>query len=316
MSIHIRNLEWGDHNSERSFPLTVEATKTDLSGSFVLPDDFIVDVRLAVGIGTNWQPNRFLIKSIGNYATGFGIVIGYDDGVSDVVTVATSNIARGAYAPYEYYRLTGVGEFVDVNGFVQLGKLDGIDAQPGGQFEFGLTEGQLETDCIQPQLRTISSITLVNGSNVGNKIYGDIVLVAGRNMRLTAVAVGGVTQIVFDAIEGEGLNEDCVCEGDTDAPAIRTINGIPGTADGNFTILGNTCLVPEGIANGIRLNDVCSEPCCGCEELEVITAQLEQFGRQATTLENFLSELTARVTQMDQVVLGSTLGDRGCVTCE
>lgn len=315
MTIHIRNLEWGDHNSERSFPLTVEATKADLSGSFVLPDDFLVDVRLSIGAGTNWQPNRLYIKSIGNYSTGFGIVIGYS-GDSEEIVAATANIARGAYAPYQYYRLTGVGEFLDAAGYVQLGKLAGIDAQPNGQFEFNIAGGQLETDCIQPQIRSISSLQIVNGSDTSDKIYGDIELVAGRNMRITAVTVGSLTQIVFDAISGEGLNQECVCEGDPDAPPIRTINGIPGTANGDFRLFGNTCLVPEEITNGIRFNDICSEPCCGCEELETVTAQLEQFGRQATTLENFLADLQARVTQMDQVVLGSTLGDRGCVTCD
>jgi hypothetical protein len=315
VTIHLRNLEWGDHNSERSFPLTVDATQADLSGTFVLPDDFIVDIRLAVSAGSNWLPNRFYVKNIGNYATGFGIVIGYDNSSSQL-TVATANIARGAFVEYEYYQLTGVGDFVDSAGFVQLGKLAGMDNQPGGQFEFDRVGGQLETDCIQPQIRTLSSLTLINGSDVSDKIYGDIELIAGRNMRITAVSVGDVTQIVFDAIEGEGLTEDCVCDGEEDTVPIRTINGIPPTADGDFTILGNSCLIPEAITNGLRLNDACSEPCCGCTELEIVTAQLEQFGRQATTLENFLVNLEARVTQMDQVVLGSRLGDRGCETCE
>ena len=47
-----------------------------------------------------------------------------------------------------------------------------------------------------------------------------------------------------------------------------------------------------------------------------MTAQLEQFYKQATTLDNFLAELLARTSQMDQLVLGSRLNDRGCNTCE
>ena len=316
MTIHIRNLEWGDHNSERSYPLTVESTKSDLTGSFELPDDFITGLTLAVGVGVNWLPNRFYLKSVGNYATGFGIVIGYDDDSSAGLTVATANIARGAYSPYEYYRLTGVGNFLDAAGTVQLGKISSIDLQPGGQFEFDRDGGQLETDTINPQIRTIQSLSVVNGTDISDKIYGDVELVAGRNMRITAVVIGDTTQIVFDAIEGEGLNEACVCEGDPTALPIRTINGIPGTSDGDFTLIGNTCLVFDPITNGLRISDVCSEPCCGCEELEIVTSQLEQFGRQATTLENFLVDLEARVTQMDQIVLGSRLNDRGCITCD
>lgn len=316
MPITIRNLEWGDHNTERAFPLTVEATKQDTSGTFTLPDDFLVDLRLAVGIGSNWEPHKFFLKSLGNYSTGFSLSIGYDDGSSSGLLVASASIARSAYQPYEYYRLSGLGDFIDAHGFVQLGKLDGIDQQPGGQFQFDPAGGALETDTIQPQIRTLQSLTVVNGTTASEKLYGDIELVAGRNMRITVVNVGGVNQIVFDAIEGEGLNEECVCEGDPEAVPITTINGVPGTSDGDFTLLGNNCLEIEPITNGLRLKDVCSEPCCGCEELETVTAQLEQFYKQATTLDNFLAELLARTSQMDQLVLGSRLNDRGCNTCE
>lgn len=311
----IRNLEWGDHNSERAYPLTDWATKTDVTGSFVLPNDFITGLQLSVGAGLNILPNRFYIKSLGNHATGFGIVIGYDDDSAEGLVVATTNIARGAYSEYLWYKLNGVGDFVDSQGYIQLGKLDGIDLQPGGQFNFDRDGGQLETDTIRLQVRTVQSLTVINGTDTSARIYGDVEFVAGRNMRITAVTVSGETQLVFDAIDGEGLNEDCVCEGDPTAPSVRTINGIPPTSDGNFTLLGNTCLQLETITNGLRLKDVCSEPCCGCEELEIVTSQLEQFSKQATTLQNFLVDLEARVTQMDQVVLGSRLNDRGCLTC-
>jgi hypothetical protein len=315
MTIHIRNLEWADHNTERSFPLTIDATKQDTSGTFTLPDEFLVDIRLAVGVGVNWDPSKFFIKSIGNYQTGFGIVIGYDDGSFAGVTVATANIARGAYSQYQYYALTGVGDFVDATGFVQLGKLDAIDAQPGGQFTFDIDGGNIEGDCLQPQIRAVQSFTIANGNDVSDKIYGDIEFVARRNMRITTAAVGGTTQIIFDAIDGEGLSEDCVCDSD-DAEPIRFINDVPGTPDGKFFLIGNDCLEIEPIANGLRMKDVCSEPCCGCEELEIVTNQLEQFGRQATTLENFISTLQVQVTQMDRSLLGSRLNDRGCTTCE
>ena len=215
------------------------------------------------------------------------------------------------------YRLTGIGDFLDATGSITIGRIDGIDDQPAGLFNFDSSGSRLETDVVKPLIRTISSIRVRNGTSLSDHLYGTLILDAGTNMRITAVqSAGEDTRIVFDAIEGEGLNEECVCEDDEDLPPIRTINGIPGTVAGDFTILGNNCLVPVTISNGLRLDDVCSEPCCGCKELETITQQLEQFGRQATTLENFLVDLQARVTQMDQVVLGARLGDRGCVTCE
>ena len=316
MTIGIRNLEWLDHNSERNYPLTVEATAKDISGEFELPDEFIVSLYLAVNAGVNIDPDRFFISSIGNFASGFGITIGYN-AAGGVQTVATANIARSAFSQYTAYRLTGVGNFIDATGVIKLGKIDNIDEQPGGQFTFEFSGSRLETDVIRPQIRGISSLRTLTGSNLSDRLYGDIVLQAGTNMRITVVQISGQDDtIVFDAIEGEGLNEDCVCEDDaTIAPCLRTINGIPGTTDGDFTILGNACLIPEAIEFGLRLRDVCSEPCCGCKELEIVTAQLEQFGRQATTLENFLVNIEARVTEMDMVVLGARLGDRGCLSC-
>ena len=317
MTVHIRNLEWADHNSERRYPLTIEATGEDTSGSFDLPNDFIVGLYLKVHSGLTIDPGKFFLRSIVNASSGFGITIGYD-ATGGAINVATANIARAAFSEFQTYRLTGVGTFLDAAGAIVLGKLGNIDEQPAGQFEFDIAGGKLESDVVRPLIRGISSLRAQTGGDISDQVYGDVVFQAGTNMRITVVqAAGADPVIIFDAIEGEGLNEDCVCDDDPEqAPAIRTINGIPGTSDGDFTILGNACLVPIGIQNGIRLDDVCSEPCCGCRELEIITAQLEQFGRQATTLENFLVSLEARVTQMDLVVLGARLGDRGCISCD
>jgi hypothetical protein len=316
VTIHIRNLEWLDHNSQRSYPLTVEATKKDTTESFELPDDFIVAMALAIGYGVNVDPSKFFISDLNVSTTGFGITIGYA-ATSGTIKVATANIARSAYEAGQTYRLTGLGNFIDSTGHIQLGYLDNIDKQPAGPFVFAVDDTRIEPDVVNPMIRTLSSVRVENGGELSNHLYGTITLSAGTNIRITVVETEGQDpEIVIDAIDGEGLSDMCICIDDQESPPIRTINRIPGTTDGDFTILGNSCLVPKAITNGLRLEDVCSEPCCGCTELETVTQQLEQFGSQATTLENFLVDLQARVTQMDQVVLGARLGDRGCITCE
>lgn len=134
----------------------------------------------------------------------------------------------------------------------------------------------------------------------------------GRNTRFRFEVEEGADPLVYwDAIDGAGLTEDCVCDEGL-APAVRTVNGVPPDGAGNLRVLGNDCLEVTGSSNSLILKDVCSEPCCGCKELEAVTQALEAFGERATTLENFLVSLEARVTQMDLVVLGSRLGDRGC----
>lgn len=117
--------------------------------------------------------------------------------------------------------------------------------------------------------------------------------------------------LVLNAIEGEGLNESCVCTEETQEP-IRTINGVRPDVNGNLNMLGNACLEWSAVPQGLQAQDTCSQPCCGCNELEAITAALEDFGRQAQTLENFVNRLDSSVTTMDLVVLGSRLSDRGC----
>jgi len=69
------------------------------------------------------------------------------------------------------------------------------------------------------------------------------------------------------------------------------------------------------ITNGLSLSDVCSQPCCGCEELEALKGIARQFGDNATTLQNFANRLSGEVSQMNTIVLGSRLGDAGCTEC-
>ena len=51
MPIGIWNLEWLNHNSQRSYPLAEDATKTDITGTFTLPDDFILGLYFPIHAG-------------------------------------------------------------------------------------------------------------------------------------------------------------------------------------------------------------------------------------------------------------------------
>ncbi len=155
---------------------------------------------------------------------------------------------------------------------------------------------------------------MVNGSETSAAITGHIVLSAGSNIRLTPILIEGQDPTIrIDAIAGEGLTEICVCDDEVDVgPPIRTINAVLPTPNGDFTLLGHECLEIDEITNGLKLVDRCSVPCCGCNELAVITNDLSQFGSNARTLENFINRLETSVTQFNEVVLASRLNDRGC----
>lgn len=304
------NLQWLNHNSQRSYPLTERATKLSLDGTIRLPDSFIVALYLPIHSGLDFAPSNFHIKSVLIAPTGFNVTVGYTaDG--QTVEVAAANISRSNYQENRAYALGGVDEYADCVGQIVLGRLDEIDNLPPGLYEFDLVGGELETDAIRPMLRAVTRLRVSNNGELSAPIYGDVTLVAGTNMRITAAAVDGETHILFDAIANTNLNEECFCDVPDTGACIRCINGVC-SSDGNFIIAPDDCIQITPMTNGLKFSDTCAQPCCGCTELDAIVNQINRFGDGVTTLQNFVTRLGSEVTQMSLVVLGSQLGDSGC----
>lgn len=308
------NREFLNANSQRAYPFTEWATK--LSGAFRVPDDFILGLYFPVHAGTDVQTSKFFISRITIFSTGFNIALSYDDGTADPPVAATAVIPSSTHEEYASYVMPGRDDFDDSVGKIVIGKLNTISAMAPGDYTFTFDDGAVEVDCIRPMIRDVRGLVVVNGSDRSDRLYGDIEFIAGQNIMLTPIIVVGQNpQLRIDAVEGEGLIEDCVCA-DELAPPIRTINGITPDNNGNFTLLGDDCVELQSIANGIRLLDICSAPCCGCDELEALTDELEILGNAKTTARNFLDNLSQQVNVMNQIVLGSVLQDDGCFTCD
>jgi hypothetical protein len=301
------NLQWLNHNSQRSYPLTERATKIDVGGTIVLPDNFILGLYFPIHAGTSFTPENFFIRSILIAPTGFNIVLGYSEG-ENTVEVAAANIVRSNYQPNRAYALGGVDEFADCVGYVVLGTLADLDTLPVGLYNFNLAGTRLEPDAIRPMIKGISQLTVSSGNNTIGPIYGNVTLVAGTNVRIDVAQVAGATEIVFNAIGGINLNQDCLCNVPPEGECIRCINGVC-SKDGTFTIAQDDCIEITPIANGLLLRDTCATPCCGCAELEALTRQLAQLNTGTATLQNFISRLGAEVTQMSLTVLASRLSD-------
>jgi hypothetical protein len=156
----------------------------------------------------------------------------------------------------------------------------------------------------------------INGTQRTSRFTGDIELIAGSNIRFTVL--DGNTRsprIRIDAIEGEGLTDSCECD-ETVGPPIRTINSIPPTLDGNFTFLGSECVDISSLANGLKFVDRCSKPCCDCPELTALVQEQQFFGNEARTTQGFVNRLASAVDNMSNIILGSTLNDESCLSCE
>lgn len=306
------NLQWLNHNSQRAYPLTERASKTDTTNTITIPDSFIVALYFPIHSGTTFTPSGFFIRSLLIAPTGFNIVIGYSNGAS-TVDVAAANVARSAYVQNRAHSLAGIDDFYDSIGYIVLGHLDEVDRLPPGLYEFTPAAGEIESDAIRPMLRAVSRLQVLNNNEFSEPIYGDVTLVAGTNVRLTVTQADGHTNIVFDAISGQNLNQDCLCEIPEEGECIKAINGVHALG-GNFVIAPDDCVQITEISGGLKIADICAQPCCGCSELDAIVTQINRFGDGITTLQNFVTRLGSEVTQMSLVVLGSRLSDSGCST--
>lgn len=305
------NLQWLNHNSQRSYPLTERAGKLDTTGTIRIPDSFIVGLYLPISSTTVTAPSNFFIRSLLIAPTGFNIVIAYTDG-EDVIDVAVTNIPRAGHTPNRAYAIGGVDAFADTIGQIVLGTLTEIDALPQGLYSFNAGDTEIEPDAIRPNLRGVSRLQISNNNQLSDYIYGDVVLVAGTNIRIDVdTREDGKTEITFKAIAGENFNQDCACDIPDEAECIRCINGVC-SEDGTFRFSYDECVEIQPTSNGLAFSDTCAAPCCGCAELDAITAQINRFGDGVATLQNFVTRLGSEVTQMSLVVLSSKLGDAGC----
>jgi hypothetical protein len=311
------NLQWLNHNSQRSYPLTERATKVDTTNTVRIPDSFIVALYLPIHAGLSVQTDQFFVNTLLISPTGYAIGVGYLDPVTGQTTlVASANIAKATHTANNTYALGGINDFADTIGQVVIGRLDEIDTLPPGLYTFTKYGAELETDAIRPMIRGISAMRVINGQEISPDIYGDIELVAGTNCRIDYAVnpTSGNPRITVNAISGLNLNALCDCDVNSTGECIRCINGVC-SQDGNFNITGNECITVAASANGIQLSDVCAVPCCGCAELDAIKTQIDRFSDGVSTLQNFVTRLSSEVTQMSLVVLGSRLGDSGCNSC-
>ena len=308
-------ISFGNANELRPYPLAVAASGTDTSGSFTLPETFLVGISLAVPYSLAVDPSKFYLQGFASFGSGYVITVGYDDGTGSPPAVATATLVAAAHVEGNAYNLTGLGDFADVGGLVGVGLLADVAALPAGAFTFSPAAGALDPDCVRPEIRALGSLAVINGLDQSARMYGDVQLIAGSNIRLSAGTApgGGAATIRIDAVAGADLAEACTCTGAaTLNPPITAINGVPPDSSGNFTLAGNACLTITAAGAGLQLADTCSQPCCGCPELEALTAEVQHLGDEALTLQNYSANLKAQVDAMGVVVLGSRLADTPC----
>lgn len=292
------NIEWPNINTQRKYPLCEGQTVAD--GDFVLPNDFLVDMVIPVNIGMipAVDPTKFHLAQVGVFSSGIVVSIAYDETV-----FATINVPTTGFVEYGTYPIVGVSPFFDTRGWLVVGQLDSILRNPGA-WNFSLSTARIVPTVIRPNLRALTSIRVANGQDYSEAMAGDITLVAGQNFRFRVVPE--LNHVIFDCIDGGGMEEDCVCTDiEQQAPCIRTINGVRPNAAGELTLRGTTCVALSSGTNAITISDSCSEPCCDCRELKVITDELEVMLSNIQDLETAAARMDAVLINIQGNILAS-----------
>jgi hypothetical protein len=298
------NIDWLNANSQRKYPLFEEATLKDTSDSFTIPNDFIVDFVWPVQADSTIDPTLFHVASISAFGAGVAVSIGYDGTVIGSVAIDASTFTQN-----RQYIVQGLDDFEDTVGKLIIGSLDKV-LESAGVFSFSAEAARFEPTTIRPTLRGVSAVYIKNGDDLSEAIQGDVVFEAGSNMLLQFVSApaGEPDRIQLNAIDGEGLNEECECDEASTLPCIRTINGIGPGDDRDFTLLGDDCLKLNALANGIQVVDECAKPCCGCDELEVVQSTSNSMQNQIYDLERLASQLEGAMQQLTINLLASRTG--------
>ena len=207
-----------------------------------------------------------------------------------VATAVVSDLTL--HEPGSVYPVVGVGEFGDVRGSIVLGSLDGLrSAVPAGSYSFA--GAVLESSVVHPMLRGVRSIRAGSSTALSDPLYGIVKLVEGSNIRLTYVPSENAIRI--DAVGGDKLSDECACAEAAANSAIKTINGV--SVQG-LQLKGDDCVEVSVSGNTITIRDKCSFPCCGCEEMDLITSRL-QF------LETAVRKIEALSSTMQSIIPSS-----------
>lgn len=297
------NQSWLEHNSQRRYPLFDGVSATSLDGAFKIPDDFLLDMSIPYPTESIVDPADFRVQSISSGSGGYVVTLSHGEQPIGVFTVSESTHVYG-----RTYPVFGIVQGVSVSaGSVTIGNLSNIDQQPAGLWLFDNAGARLQPRCVIPSIGGVVGIQIKQGSNLSDILQDTVILESGSNSRIRVDT--DTNTIYIDAIGDDQFLEECVCEGGRQqGEPIRTINGVAPNANGDFVLQpGRGCISIDSITHGLLFADTCAEPCCGCEELDIIFQAMQTLQAQFANISGFADRLEASSAQIKTVVLASPL---------
>lgn len=314
MTVLHYDLELANQNAQRKFPLDTQATCTDTTGSFTLPDDFIYDMSVSVPADLELGADSMYLQSITAASTGWTLLFAYGD---PATLVASCLIPRTLATRYSQFKLVGLPPYSDVNGIIGVWSTTSILEQPAGVWEFDFEGGALDPFVIKPQLKTIQTVRVVNKGQLSAQAVGDLTFVAGQYQRITVNRVPGEpTEIVFSGDSGADLSEDCACGDSSELPCIKSIEDAVPDPDGKIYIDTTNCITVSSDANTVTLEDECCEPCGECQPQEEMTRVERLLYERAASVEALANSMAGTLSSLQIAFTASNVGQGTCETEE
>ena len=289
---NVENLDFLNANTIRNFPIREGLSRTDTSGAFTIPDDFMVDLLLSV---SSDPATRVYISRIVNIPDEIEIEFALYGSATQIGVVSLN---PAGHSRYTTYYMAASSNYAAATGKLVVGEISTITTLPYGTFTFDQTATEVEARTVVPGLATVSRFVFRNADGTSFSVTGDVTIVAQTNTRFRLV--DSVT-VAVDAGEGLGLNAPCA----DDRPCLKTINNIPPDEAGNFTLTTSDCAkftnLASGTLKGLNLADSCCKPCLSCNEIGDLTQRLTQLESDLIALRTHYNNVSLLTQQFGQL---------------
>lgn len=299
--------EWLNQNSGRAYPLAENSARTDVTGSFKIPNEIIVGASIA--ITAEYVDGTFYISRMTILPGTASLVIGYSDDTStrDVATITVP----ASHKDYDAYAFTGSGDDSAITGTIIIGSLESARRLFLGVLNFLPQSTPFEVNVFSASISAVKRIEIIDGARAVASFTDVLRLRAGSNVRLTyeddheTIRLDVVPSVSSSAlVEGDCENVDFAQL----PPPIRTING-KAAVNGNFSVEGGDCISIQSSTGQIIVSDSCASPCCGCAELDTLTSAMTQLESQIQSINSLASSLSESQSKMIAELVSKTLRD-------
>ena len=312
MSEHKILTEWLDGNAARQFPLDDTASGVDATGSFTLPTNFLLDLFLCVA--PVYAVGQFFVSRILVRARSVQVSVSYHDPVSlaDTLVGSFATVPVPSTAFYSF-QLTPAAQSAGAQAWLEMttgvmivGYTDLIAKYPG-DWSFSYENGLILPTRVSQGVAGIAALRINDALYTGN-----LTLKAGENCFLEASydAVADETTVIvnFDPAGSDYLvSDDSIIAKltDTFGPPIRSINGMVGSADYDFSIEGSDGASVEPLLDyhGIRIVNQEAKPCCDKSMLDRAFTEVSALNSRFARLEQYYEALSSAMNSLQSLVV-------------